>query len=138
MIRKFRRITVFVLIGSLAIATTSRPAKAQVQVLAPALCSTGVGCALIGVAVVGGIAYYVWQSRDTGKQHYVKIEDPGNIPGQQETHYAASAEGCQKMRQRFKNEGRKLRLIRIKPVKAGVICIFQGEDARPGYYNDRR
>lgn len=45
--------------------------------VAPAACATGVGCILIGVAVVGGAAYYVWQSNQkTPRRIYMPIEDP--------------------------------------------------------------
>ena len=77
MIRKFRRRIALVSIAAIcAVTLQPKEARSQAQLLAPALCSTGVGCILVGVATVGGIAYWVWQSRDTGKQHYLKIEDP--------------------------------------------------------------
>jgi hypothetical protein len=52
------------------------PAQAQVEVLAPAICSTGVGCVLLGTVVIGGIAYYVWQNSQTGEEYQMPIEDP--------------------------------------------------------------
>lgn len=42
-------------------------AKANPAILAPAaICvgSAGIGCVLIGVAVIGGISYYIWQRKD--------------------------------------------------------------------------
>ncbi|BAU10584.1 hypothetical protein LEP3755_10690 [Leptolyngbya sp. NIES-3755] len=67
---------------SIAFLTVSTPfvstqrANAQVQVLAPALCSTGVGCIFGGVATIGGIVYYVWQNQRTGDRFYQHIEEP--------------------------------------------------------------
>jgi hypothetical protein len=52
------------------------PAQAQVEVLAPAICSTGVGCVLLGTVVIGGIVYYVWQNNQTGEEYQMPIEDP--------------------------------------------------------------
>ncbi|MGG6264184.1 hypothetical protein ACQ4M3_01105 [Leptolyngbya sp. AN03gr2] len=143
MIRKIQQITAVVLVGSIAITATPRPAKAQVQILAPALCSTGVGCIFVGVAVVGGIAYYVWQGRSTGKQHYLKIEDPGNIEGQRETHAVATRSACREMEKRFQQQGRRVTLSEIldsgnprDPLR--FVCVFQGKDATPGYYDRYR
>ncbi|HTL88238.1 MAG TPA: hypothetical protein VL134_02480, partial [Leptolyngbya sp.] len=58
------------LVGSFAF-STAKPAQSQAQVLAPAVCATGVGCVLIGVATVGGIAYWVWQNNQTGTTLHV-------------------------------------------------------------------
>jgi hypothetical protein len=52
------------------------PAQAQFEILAPAICSTGIGCVLLGTVVIGGIAYYVWQNSQTGEQYRMPIEDP--------------------------------------------------------------
>lgn len=50
---------------AIALATTSlasRPAKANPAILAPAaLCSTGVGCILVGTVLIAGATYYVWR-----------------------------------------------------------------------------
>lgn len=57
---------------------TLHPVKARSQpaLLAPALCSTGVGCILVGVATIGGIAYWVWQNQKTGERFYQHTEEP--------------------------------------------------------------
>jgi hypothetical protein len=52
------------------------PAQAQVEILAPAICSTGIGCVLLGTVVIGGIGYYVWQNSQTGDRYNMPIADP--------------------------------------------------------------
>lgn len=53
------------------------PAKSNpTAIIAPALCSTGVGCLFLGVVAVGGISYYLWQHNSSGQQFYVPIYDP--------------------------------------------------------------
>lgn len=60
------------------------------------------------------------------------------IKGQRELHGATSASGCYKMAERFKREGRRVKLVRIKPnTSDGIlttVCIFEGEDADPSHY----
>ncbi len=46
-------------------------ARASSAILAPALCSTGVGCIFVGAVTVGSIVYYVWRTND-GKQYRAK------------------------------------------------------------------
>jgi len=61
-----------------SILSTSIPTRANPAILAPAaFCAgtAGVGCVLVGVAVVGGAAYYVWQNQQQ-QRHYSPIEDP--------------------------------------------------------------
>ncbi|BAY58531.1 hypothetical protein NIES2135_54040 [Leptolyngbya boryana NIES-2135] len=67
-------------------------------------------------------------------------EDPGNIPGQREVHYAATEQGCQDMARRFKNEGRQLRLRKTERVGGPLSwkCVFEGSDATDNYYGDDR
>jgi hypothetical protein len=52
------------------------PAQAQVEILAPAICSTGIGCVLLGTVVIGGIGYYIWQNSQTGEEYKMPIADP--------------------------------------------------------------
>ncbi|NJN59706.1 MAG: hypothetical protein HC879_20590 [Leptolyngbyaceae cyanobacterium SL_5_9] len=71
----FKQFASVALIATLFLPAT--PARANpALVAAPAICATGVGCILIGTAIVGGIAYYVWQNSRTGEQYHVPIEDP--------------------------------------------------------------
>ncbi|MEA5504947.1 hypothetical protein VB735_17910 [Halotia wernerae UHCC 0503] len=57
----------------------SHPVNADPAILAPvAFCAgtAGIGCVLVGVAVVGGTAYYIW--RASNGKHYV-ADASGNI-----------------------------------------------------------
>jgi len=71
-----QRIAIALAISTCAVTFQTNKAKSQPVLLAPALCSTGIGCVLVGVAVVGGVAYYVWQSQGDGARYYDKIEEP--------------------------------------------------------------
>ncbi|MGV0024499.1 hypothetical protein [Phormidesmis priestleyi] len=72
--KRIRRITAIALVGFLAF-SAAKPVKSNPALVAPAACATGVGCILVGVAVVGGVVYYVWQNRNE-RRHYLPIEDP--------------------------------------------------------------
>jgi hypothetical protein len=80
MIRKNfkRKIAIATVVVVCATGLQARQTKANpALVAAPAACATGVGCVLVGVAVVGGLAFYVWQSNNPKAQrHYNQIEDP--------------------------------------------------------------
>ncbi|MBD1995213.1 hypothetical protein H6G00_01035 [Leptolyngbya sp. FACHB-541] len=70
-----KRISSVALIATLTF--SAMPAKANpALVAAPAICATGIGCILIGTAIIGGVAYYVWQNSQTGEQYHMPIEDP--------------------------------------------------------------
>jgi hypothetical protein len=63
--------------------------------------------------------------------------------GVRELHAVTSADLCNRMAERFKREGRKVELVDIQrnPNPGAMLpflCIFEGEDAKAGYYNDRR
>lgn len=80
MIRKNfkRKMAIATVIAVCATGLQPRETKANpALVAAPAACATGVGCVLVGVAVAGGLAFYVWQSNNPRAQrHYDRIEDP--------------------------------------------------------------
>lgn len=80
MIRKNskRKMAIATVIAVCATGLQPRETKANpALVAAPAACATGVGCVLVGVAVAGGLAFYVWQSNNPKAQrHYDRIEDP--------------------------------------------------------------
>jgi hypothetical protein len=64
-----------------------------------------------------------------------------NIPGQQEVHAAATESDCYEMAKRFRKEGRKLVLKKVESSSGTdlpYLCIFEGEDAQEGYFDDRR
>ncbi len=52
-------------------------ANPAVGVVAPAICSTGVGCIFLGAVVVTGVTYYAWKNRANGKRILADIS--GNI-----------------------------------------------------------
>jgi hypothetical protein len=68
-------------------------------------------------------------------------EDETNIPGMREVHGVVNAEDCAKMEQRFRQQGRNLRLVNIKPRHDTIIkyiCIFEGADAGTDTFTDNR
>lgn len=155
MIQKFRRRIAISLLPAALFTLKPTEAKSNPAIVAPAVCvgSAGVGCVFVGVAVVGGISYHVWQNTQTGAQYRVPsvptpqpmpsrvfMSENYNIPGVREVHWASDESGCARMAQRFRNEGRRLdfrRFVRDRRGKSG-LCIFEGPDAMANYYNDRR
>ena len=69
---------------------------------------------------------------------------PGyNEPGKQEFHGATTQDGCRKMAERFKREGRRVRLTKMyRANNPGAVlvwtCVFEGEDAEFGHYDEKR
>ena len=59
-----------------------------------------------------------------------------------EQHGSVDRAGCERMLQRFRREGRRIRLVDIQENNLApkgmrtleYVCIFEGEDATPGYY----
>ena len=127
-----------------AVTLQPKEARSQIQILAaPAICAgtAGLGCVLIGVAAVGGGLVWLYQNTQTGQRF--EIRDPGNIPGVQETHAVANRNDCDRMERKFRGQGRRLRLVdRLQSANPNDplrwVCVFQGEDAAPGYFNDNR
>ncbi|BAY55288.1 hypothetical protein NIES2135_21110 [Leptolyngbya boryana NIES-2135] len=77
MIRSKGKIAIALTLSLSAVTFQPREARSNPALVAPAACATGVGCVLVGVAVVGGLAYYVWQGNNPKSQrHYDRIEDP--------------------------------------------------------------
>jgi hypothetical protein len=69
--------------------------------------------------------------------------DPGNVSGQQETHGVVNRSDCSELERKFQNQGRRIRLVdRIRSTNPGAalqwICVFEGEDAQEGYFDDNR
>lgn len=67
----------------------------------------------------------------------------GNQDGVQELHGAVNESDCYKMEQKFQRQGRRIRLVETKRSNnPGAVlrwmCVFQGEDAQTGYYDERR
>lgn len=63
-------------------------------------------------------------------------------PPKTETHGSVNSAGCKAMEKRFKEAGRRIKLIdtRRNPYNGTLryLCIFQGEDAQQGYFQDAR
>lgn len=132
-------------------ALPNHPVNANPAVLAPAaFCAgtAGVGCVLVGVAIVGGSAYYIWRSRD-GK-HYAadangQINNEERLVGTAkplqsraisgieaaklgDAHWANTVTDCYKIAKKI---GKKLK--RQHPaVGGGYWCIFPGEQTSFG------
>lgn len=76
------------------------PAKSNpTAIIAPALCSTGVGCIFLGMVVVGGVSYYLWQHNSSGQQFYVPIYDPDQ-PTEGDSATAITPQDCYKIARR--------------------------------------
>ncbi|AFY51290.1 hypothetical protein Nos7524_5600 (plasmid) [Nostoc sp. PCC 7524] len=135
---------------SLVLAGTAlpvRPVNANPAVLAPAaFCAgtAGVGCVLVGVAIVGGTVYYIWQSTRNGK--YYAADANGQINNSErlvgtakplqsraisgieaaklgDAHWANTITDCYKIGKKI---GKKLKRSHLA-VGGGYWCIFPGE-----------
>lgn len=74
---------------------------------------------------------------------YNASQDPGNLGGVRETHGVVNRRDCDKLEQTFLKQGRRIQLVdRIRSKNRGAtlqwICVFEGEDAMPGYYDRYR
>ena len=61
----------------------------------------------------------------------------------QETHGVVSRKTCYEMEENFQQQGRRIRLVRVdRSISPGAvlqyICIFEGEDADQGYFEEKR
>lgn len=66
-----------IVLSVVLLAITVKPVKANPAVIAPiSICAgtAGIGCILIGTAVVGGVVYYVWQMSD-GSRFLSDVKD---------------------------------------------------------------
>ncbi|MCC5623356.1 hypothetical protein [Nostoc sp. CHAB 5715] len=60
-----RQIAVIVTATSFCISASVKPSQANPAILAPvAFCAgtAGVGCVFVGVAIIGGVTYYIWSN----------------------------------------------------------------------------
>lgn len=96
----------------------------------------------IPAPVGGGSGGYSYQQpRSTPMAPgYDRTQDPGNIEGQQETHAVAARTDCDAMARRFREQGRRIQLVERRYVGGQLpyLCIFEGEDAQAGYFEDNR
>lgn len=136
-----KRITSLLLASTIIVSTTPK-ANANPAVLAPAaFCAgtAGVGCILIGTAVIGGALYYVWRLQDGRRittdsygQVMRYLDDPesddvGTWEDPLDTRNAQKAE--QICRVRARNLGASFKLIR-DPGTRKMICVFSGGNGR--------
>ncbi|MDX2241399.1 MAG: hypothetical protein NW224_12005 [Leptolyngbyaceae cyanobacterium bins.302] len=63
-----------------------------------------------------------------------------NEPGVQEVHAVASEEDCRSMLRQFKLQGRNIKLKKILKGRGTLPynCIFEGEDAQTGVFDEKR
>lgn len=71
-----KRVLAVMLVTSVTLNIQLKPAQSNPAALAPALCATGVGCALVGTVVIGGGLYYIWEYQG-GKQ--LAADAAGNV-----------------------------------------------------------
>jgi hypothetical protein len=131
--------------------------RAQVveSVIGGSACAASVGCGVIvGIVFLGGVGYYVLNANGRKFRvhptqmeiHARPIVQPGPKPSafyaKQERHGAVRASDCNKMAERFRRAGRRVRLVRVIPNDVGVggvlrvVCLFEGEDAQEGWYGN--
>ncbi|MBD2073927.1 hypothetical protein H6F86_08495 [Phormidium sp. FACHB-592] len=117
-------------------------------------CAATVGCgAIVGIVFLGGVGYYILNARGQKYRlhpnqmeiHTQPIPQSGPRPemrSQQEIHGAVNRSDCNQIAARFKRAGRRVKLVRTLPNDVGVggvlkwKCIFEGEDAIPGWYSN--
>jgi hypothetical protein len=129
--------------------------RANPAALAPvAFCAgtAGVGCVLVGIAIVGSTAYYIWKSKD-GKYHAAdkrgRVNNSERIVGSTkpnllqsraisgidaamlgDAHWAAKATDCYKIGKRI---GKYPKTIHdATGTSKGFWCIFPGEQTNFG------
>ena len=73
----------------------------------------------------------------------VQTQPQYNEPGKTEFHGATTQDGCRKMAERFKREGRRVTLTKTYRSKnPGAVlvwtCVFEGEDAEFGHFDEKR
>lgn len=89
---------------------------------------------------VGGGGYSQPQPRSSPMAPGYDRTDPGNVEGQQETHAVSDRNDCDAMARKFRKQGRRIQLVERRYVGGQLryLCIFEGEDAQPGYFDDNR
>lgn len=110
-----------------------RPVRANPATIAiPALCSTGAGCVLAGAVLVGGVLYYTWVSRDTGRAFRVPAiafpivddENPrGWLPGKEVAVY--NPEACERIARKYGKQLVEIREDRDWTGKPFWICVYE-------------
>lgn len=108
---------------------------------AAAACLSNPNC-IAAMVTIGGVVY--WEIREGFNIRHIPLApmlgDPGNVSGRRETHAVANSAICDEMLRNFQQRGRRLKLIERRYVGGQLpyLCIFEGVDAQPGYYDDNR
>lgn len=108
--------------------------------------SSPVPLILAGVCVLLFVSMQQQQQTPLPIAAEMTVEIPPEQEGLRELHFVVSRANCQKMAKRFREDGRNVKLVDIKPNPYGhggfqlrFICIFEGPDAQPGYFSrDKR
>lgn len=101
------------------------------------------GCEPSELYPAGGIPFTGGNSGSYTAPAPAKNLAPIEINPSQETHGAVSQQTCRDMAARFKQNGRRVELVDTRrSTNPGAIlkwiCIFEGEDADQGYFEDKR
>jgi hypothetical protein len=139
--------SITLLLSGLAIALSivmPRPNAARANPVIPAAISACISnpTCLATVVTIGGVAY--WEVREGFNIRHIPLapmlRDPANVPGKRETHAVANSGICDEMLRNFQRQGRRLKLVERRYVGGQLpyLCIFEGADAQPGYYDDNR
>lgn len=115
----------------------------KLWLIALALCCVACEPSELRPAPVGGGSggYSYQQPRSSPiAPGYDRTEDPGNVEGQRETHAVTTRNDCDEMARRFRQQGRRVQLVERRYVGGQLpyLCIFEGEDAQSGYFDDNR
>lgn len=130
------------------LATTSSfmPSQATAQSVPAAVAACAAQPEICAIAAAGIGAWYVlWRNQAPtlctwGGCEVLQKPPRSEMRAEQEVHGAVSESGCYAMAARFKKAGRSVKLVRIRKVSSSssVVlkydCIFEGKDARPGWY----
>lgn len=129
-----RLISVSLVIALTTSLISNKPAKANPAVLAPvAFCAgtAGVGCILVGTAVISGIVYYVWRNSN-GKQAIADAK--GNVlrhtPEPEDFErdqviatYTARSQKDAANKCKFLSRERELEYVRVEKRGGKYVCI---------------
>lgn len=143
----YRTVTGVTLSGLAAINLT--PPSVTANPAAAAACLIpGVGwvsCTVMGVAAGGLLTvWYAGRQYQVYRDHVRTESGTGgnyNEPGKREVHAVSSPQLCREMAERFKMQGRNIKLVRIARTATPMLrydCIFEGPDAVEGWFHDRR
>ena len=115
-------------------ASIAKPVKANPAAAIPlTLCSTGVGCVLVGTAIIGGVVVYIWRKQQGKKTYAIQSTEDGQVLAhwdvEKENRHTVWGDAtlCHKM---GKKNGWKLK--RIEGGNGEYTCIFHGKQTSFG------